>query len=127
LEDRDVEAEALAAGRGGGDDDVAPAERRPDGLRLVRVETLDAPLAEGLRQPRGQGRGGVEDPAGAGQGLVGAEAGTDDRALEPPVEDRGDPAFEAAFGFPGRDRHGPHTKQTYRARQSPPRASGVVR
>ncbi len=52
FEHRRVEAQRLAAGRGGGDHHVLPRERRVDRLRLMRVE----PLGPGRGQRPAHGR-----------------------------------------------------------------------
>jgi hypothetical protein len=61
LDDRQVVAKCLAARRGRDDDQVATGADRRIGLRLVRVEAVDAPVAESGGQLRdqvvGQGNG----------------------------------------------------------------------
>ncbi len=121
LQDGQVEAEALAAGGGRGDDHVPRARLSDGGLhraRLVRVQLLDPLGLERLAEARSEeGREGGQRAAGPREGLVGAEARLHPGAVEPPVQDGLDPLL----GLPGRRRHVPIPRQTYRVCASPGR------
>jgi hypothetical protein len=93
-----VEAEALAARRGRGDDEVAPAESELERLGLVRVELGDAARGEGTAH-------GEPERGGKGTALstrrlvrrVGRQARLHVPGREPPRDD----GVDAARNLPG--------------------------
>ena len=103
LEHGEVEAEALAARRGGGDDEVPAASGRLEGSRLVGVELVDAAIAQGANEPRSEAvRKGDQARTTRGQRLVGGEVGADGAVGEPALDD----GVDASGLGPGGARHG---------------------
>jgi hypothetical protein len=108
LEHREVEAEALAARRGRGDDEVPAGPRRRVRLRLVLVEPGDPPRAQSSRERRRERVGQLDErPRARGQGVIGREAGADVAGREP----AGHHGLEAGEGGPGRQGHRENTKR----------------
>ncbi len=113
-----VEAEALATGRRGGDDDVSTGPRLVDGVPLMTIELPEPTGLERLGEGRLEviGEGGMDGPFWR-QNTIGGEATPHRSLLEPLAHDVVDPCAYVPRRC-GHDVQVGHTKQMSRMGQA---------